>query len=90
MADSLNSNNISYEGFLDGYHILGYDLTTSGDAGGTPFVNPNVRVGDLRVKIDFDKVIPPELDLQLIIFAEFNSMIQLNKDGSLTSSFSTL
>ena len=57
MADSLNSNNISYEGFLDGYHILGYDLTTSGDAGGTPFVNPNVRVGDLRVKIDFDKVI---------------------------------
>lgn len=90
MLDGLYSNGIQYEEFLNGSHIVGFDLTTSGDGGSTAFVNPNVRIGELRLALEFSDVIPSSLDLELLVFAEMNAYLQISKDGSLECSFSTL
>lgn len=54
MINSLFTCSISYDAFMNGYHIVAYDLTSSQDAGSEAFVNPSVRVGKiLRVFIIF-------------------------------------
>jgi hypothetical protein len=45
MVNSLFTNAISYESFMNGYHIIAYDLTTAQDGGSEAFANPSVRVG---------------------------------------------
>ena len=47
MDDQLYCNGISYPAFaLGGYHLVGYDLTTSLDGGSQSIANPTVRVGN--------------------------------------------
>ena len=45
MINSRFTCSISYDSFLNGYHIVAYDLTSSQDGGSEAFVNPSVRVG---------------------------------------------
>lgn len=45
MINSLFTCSISYDSFMNGYHIVSYDLTSSQDGGSEAFVNPSVRVG---------------------------------------------
>ena len=45
MVNSLFTCSISYDAFMNGYHIVAYDLTSSQDGGSEAFVNPSVRVG---------------------------------------------
>lgn len=42
---SLFANQITYQGFLNGFYITGYDLTASATGGALPFVTPMVRMG---------------------------------------------
>ena len=50
MVNSLFTCSISYDAFMNGFHIIAYDLTSSQDAGSEAFVNPSVRVGKLSFK----------------------------------------
>jgi hypothetical protein len=46
LVNSLYTVSISNEAFMNGYHIVAYDLTTCQDGGSQAFVNPSVRVGN--------------------------------------------
>jgi len=48
MDDQLYTNGISYTAFTQGgYHIVGYDMSTSLDGGSQSLVTPSVRVGNI-------------------------------------------
>jgi hypothetical protein len=71
MVNSLFTNAISYESFMNGYHIIAYDLTTAQDGGSEAFANPSVRVGKtyhnskllIRITIVWDSYIADDLIL---------------------------
>ena len=72
---------------MNGYHILAYDLTSSQDGGSVSFVNPSVRVGHLRARLKFSE--PISTDLTLIVIGEFNSVLELNHNGIITTSYTS-
>ena len=87
MIDSLFTCSISYDAFMNGYHIVSYDLTSSQDGGCVAFVNPSVRVGHLRARLQFSDTI--EKDLTLIVIGEFNSVLELNHNGTVSTSYTS-
>jgi hypothetical protein len=87
MINSLFTCSISYDAFMNGYHILAYDLTSSQDGGSVSFVNPSVRVGHLRARLKFSE--PISTDLTLIVIGEFNSVLELNHNGIITTSYTS-
>jgi len=48
---TLFSAPISYQDFIGGYHIVGFDLSSTGDGGCDAFVSPRVRLGNLILKL---------------------------------------
>ena len=51
LVNSLYTVSISNESFMNGYHIVAYDLTTCQDGGSQAFANPSVRVGNYNIII---------------------------------------
>lgn len=78
------TNSISFQKFMDGCHVIAYDLTTSNTGGALQYHTPSVRVGNVRVKITFNKVLPPELPLELLVWCEFNNTLSLDHKGVIT------
>ena len=70
MLNSLFTCSISYDAFMNGYHIVAYDLTSSQDAGSEAFVNPSVRVGK-NIVVCFTLA----LECNLLINLHFNVSI---------------
>ena len=87
MIDSLFTCSISYDAFMNGYHIVYYDLSSSQDGGCVAFVNPSVRVGHLRARLQFSDTI--EKDLTLIVIGEFNAVLELNHNGTVSTSYTS-
>jgi hypothetical protein len=48
---SLLMVSISNKAFMNGYHIIAYDLTSCQDGGSQAFANPSVRVGNYNIII---------------------------------------
>jgi len=61
-----------------------FDLSTSGHAGAS-FVIPSLRLGHVRLNIDFSEAI--NLDLECLIYCEFLSSLYLPKTGVPTGSY---
>lgn len=58
------SNGISYEDFRKGYFMAVFDLTTSGHAGSS-FLIPSVRMGHVRLNVEFSEAVPINLGINL-------------------------
>jgi len=54
LVNSLFTNSISYEAFMNGYHIIAFDLTTAQDGGSEAFATPSVRVGNYNIDKIYD------------------------------------
>ena len=74
----------SYDDFRNGYFFLIYDLSTSGKSGSN-YVVPSIRVGNLRVSVQFSEGLP--IDLTMLMYTEFPSVLYLTKSGKLSHSF---
>ena len=61
-----------------------YDLSTSGKSGSN-YVVPSIRVGNLRVSVQFSEGLP--IDLTMLMYTEFPSVLYLTKSGKLSHSF---
>ena len=72
---------------MNGYHIIAYDLTSAQDGGSEAFTNPSVRVGNLKVRLQFSE--PTKIDLTLLVIAEFNSVIEMSSSGLVMTSYTS-
>ena len=61
-----------------------YDLSTSGKSGSN-YVIPSIRVGNLRVSVQFSEGLP--IDLTMLMYCEFPSVMYLSKTGKLNTSY---
>jgi hypothetical protein len=76
--NSIVTNGISYDDFLNGYFLAAYDLSTSGKSG-TGFVVPSIRVGHLRLRLLLSDALP--MDVTMLLFCEFPSTLYISKDS---------
>lgn len=84
-ANSLFTCGISYEEFLRGFFISGFDLSTASDSS-NPYGVPTVKSGHLRLKINFNRSAPTELTC--LAFAEFPEILEIGNAGkTIKSSF---
>lgn len=60
--NSMFSNGISYEDFMNGYYFAVFDLSTSGKSGSSYLV-PSIRVAHLRLRILFSEALPNDLTM---------------------------
>ncbi len=75
---------ITHEDFAKGYCLSAFDLTpdlTSSDS----FLSPNIS-GILNLNIKFSKTLPKPVTL--IIYAEFQNMIEINRFRAVSTDFS--
>jgi hypothetical protein len=82
-ANSLFTCGLSYEEYLKGYFIAGFDLSTASDSS-NPYGVPTVKSGHLRLKINFNKSAPTELTC--LAFAEFPELLELGNGGKTVKS----
>ncbi len=83
-TDTTTGNNLTMEEFLGGAFFCVYDLTTSSQSF-LDFVIPSVRLGNLRLKVEFSSTTVEELTL--LMYAEFPSLIQIDKFRRIKMSF---
>ncbi len=69
-------NNLTRTDFHNGYFFCAYDLTTSGNSG-MNFLVPSVRLGNLRLNLEFSGTI--EEEMTIVIYAEFPSMLTIDQ-----------
>ena len=75
--------NISYDEYKDGYTLYAFDLTPDLSAGESHMsVNKN---GNIAIDIKFDVALP--LTVNLIAFAEYRSMIEVDKSRGVFTDF---
>lgn len=82
--NSLHTCGISYDDFRRGNFFAVYDLSTSGKCGSN-FVVPSIRIGHLRVKVQFNAALP--IDLTMLAYCEFPNTLYIGKSGNVTTSF---
>ncbi len=83
-SHSRTGNNFTYEEFLDGFFFVYYDLSTCGMSN-IDFVVPSVRQGNLQLQIDFSQTMPKELTL--LIYAEYPTLIKIDKNRQVSMSY---
>ncbi len=83
-TDVTTGNNLTMEEFLGGAFFCVYDLTTSSQSF-LDFVVPSVRLGNLRLKLEFSSTTVEEMTL--LMYAEFPSLIQIDKYRRIKMSF---
>lgn len=82
--NTINSCSINYDDFKNGSYFACFDLTTSGHCG-TNYVIPSIRVGHVRLHVQFNEPLP--LDLTMLLFCEFPSTMFINKTGKITTRY---
>ncbi len=83
-TDTTTGNNLTMDEFLGGAFFCVYDLTTSSQSY-LDFVTPSVRLGNLRLKVEFSDTTVEELTL--LMYAEFPSLITIDKFRRIKMSF---
>ena len=83
-AKSREGNAISHLQYHNGYFFLCYDLSTSLNAGNALLV-PSVRSGTLKVEVDFSE--PLTIELQMVCYAEFPSLMTIDSHRRVRCSF---
>ncbi len=81
---SRTGDTFTYEEFKTGFFFLYYDLSTSAEAL-DDYVIPSVRQGNLRMQMNFSKVLPHELTL--LIYAEYPTVIEVNERRQISMSY---
>ncbi len=84
LTKSRTGNNVTLNEFMGGAFFCMYDLSTSGQSA-IDSVIPAVRLGNLRLKVEFSETTVEELTL--IMYAEFPSLIQIDKYRRIKTSF---
>ncbi len=69
-------NNLTRIDFHNGYYFCAYDLSTSANSG-MNFLVPSVRLGNLRLNIEFSATI--EEAMTILIYAEYPSMLTIDQ-----------
>ncbi len=69
-------NNLTRTDFHNGSYFCAYDLSTSGNSG-MNFLVPSVRLGNLRLNLEFS--CPTGEEMTLLIYAEFPSLVTIDK-----------
>lgn len=82
--NSINTCSLTYEDFKHGYYFACYDLTTSGRCG-TNYVVPSIRVGHLRIHVQFNEPLP--VDLTMLVFCEYPTTLFIHKSGKVTTRY---
>ncbi len=84
LTKSRTGNNVTLKEFMGGTFLCLYDLSTSGQSAIDPVI-PAVRLGNLRLKVEFSASTVEELTL--VMYAEFPSLIQIDKFRRMKTSF---
>ena len=84
LTDTTTGNNLTLDEFMGGAYFCVYDLTTSSQSY-LDFVVPTTRLGNLRLKVEFSETTVEELTL--LMYAEFPSLIQIDKFRRIKTSF---
>ena len=84
LLSSTTGNNLTLGEFLNGFFFVVFDLTTSSDAA-ADFVVPAVRQGNLNLQVTFSGATP--LELTLIVYAEYPTLIKMDKFRQIRMSF---
>ena len=79
-----SGNNLTMDEFMKGCFFAVFDLSTSGQSS-MDYIIPSVRLGNLRLKVEFSSTTVEELTL--VMFAEFPSLIQIDKFRRIKMSF---
>ncbi len=69
-------NNLTRTDFHHGSYFCAYDLTTSGNSG-MNFLVPSVRLGNLRLSLEFSSTTAEEMTM--LIYSEFPSMLTIDR-----------
>ena len=69
-------NNLTRTDFHNGYYLCCYDLTTSANSA-MNFLVPSVRLGNLRLNLEFSTTI--EEEMTIVIYAEYPSMLTIDQ-----------
>lgn len=69
-------NNLTRIDFHHGSYLCAFDLTTSANSG-MNFLVPSVRLGNLRLSLEFSKTTGEEMTL--LIYSEFPSLVTIDK-----------
>ncbi len=81
---SRTGNNLTLREFMGGAYLCAYDLSTNGQSA-IDSVIPSIRLGNLRLKVEFSATTVEELTL--VMYAEFPSLIQIDKFRRIKTSF---
>ena len=77
-------NNLTRTDFHHGSYFCAYDLTTSGTSG-MNFLVPSVRLGNLRLSLEFSSTIVEEMTL--LIYSEFPSMLTIDRNRQIRMTY---
>lgn len=75
-TDTFLSNSITYEDYMSDSYVAWYDLTT--DTANIPnFIMPAIRIGNVRIRVDFNQETKEEL--VMIVYSERNHTMAINE-----------
>lgn len=86
-SESLFTNSISYNDFLNGNFLCVYDLTTNNKSNSS-FIVPSIRLGDLKFVVEFDK--PLKHKVTMVIYQEHPALLTINHNRKVTASFTKI
>ncbi len=84
LTNTTTGNNLTMDEFHGGAYMCVYDLSTCAESY-LDFVVPSVRLGALRLKVEFST--PTVEELTLLMYAEFPSLIEIDKYRRIKMSF---
>ncbi len=85
LTKTTTGNNLTMDEFMiGGCFFCVYDLSTSGQSA-IDYIIPSVRLGNLRLKIEFSSTTVEEISL--VLYAEFPSLVQIDKFRRIKMSF---
>ncbi len=84
LLNSTTGNNLTLDEFLNGFFFVCYDLSTALDAA-ADYVVPAVRQGNLNLQVTFSE--PTPLELTMLIYAEYPTVIKMDKYRQIRMSF---
>ena len=84
LTNTTTGNNLTLDEFHKGAFFCVFDLSTCAESY-IDFVVPAVRLGALRLKVEFST--PTVEELTLVMYAEFPSLIEIDKYRRIKMSF---
>jgi len=85
--ESMFSNNIDYNAYLNGNFMLAYDLSTCSKSN-NGFIVPSIRLGDLKFLVEFHK--PLKHKVTMLIYQEHPALLTINHNRKVTSSYTKI